>query len=179
MKTFIILTLFCSSLYAADVTNTYPNWIVGGDTNDTLVTLTATNGFGIQFALTEDESFFDNWDTPAPPHLRPISVARREVPIYTVVVFAGAGLRKEGTAAVTFDAIARKPDGSIYGEQKDIIGAQGVIDPSPKVLHLVQQYFAIRIEPKDPAGTYTVEVIVTDHVKKLQLRAVRKFTVEK
>jgi hypothetical protein len=167
MKTLIILTLLCGSLYAA----------CASSTNDTLVTLGETNGIGVQFALTEDESLFANWDTPAPPHYTPISVARRGVPIFTVVIIAGAGLRADGTADVTFDAVIRKPDGSVYGKQTDMVGVQGRIDPSPKVLQLCRDYMGVRIEPKDPAGTYTAEVIVRDHVKKLTLDLKRTFTV--
>ncbi|HEY5296935.1 MAG TPA: hypothetical protein VIK59_03330 [Verrucomicrobiae bacterium] len=169
MRTFIILALLCSSLYAA----------VASATNDTLVTLGETNGFGVQFALTEDESLFANWDKPAPPHYTPIFIARRGVPIFTVVVFAGVGLQKDGSANVTFDAVIHKPDGSIYGRQTDMVGVQGRIDPSPKTLQLCRDYMGIRIEPKDPAGTYTVEVFVKDNIKKLELHLKRTFIVEK
>jgi hypothetical protein len=36
----------------------------------------------------------------------------------------------------------------------------------------------IRIEPKDPAGTYTAEVVVRDNVKKRELHLKRTFTVK-
>ena len=169
MKTFIILTLLCSSLYAASASTT----------NDALVTLGETNDFGVHFALTEDESLFANWDKPETPHYTPISVARRGVPIFTVIIIAGAGLRTDGTADVTFDAVIRKPDGSVYGRQTDMVGVQSRIDPSPKALQLCRDYMGVRIEPNDPAGTYTAEVVVRDNVKKLALHLKRTFTVEK
>jgi len=175
MKTFIILTLFCGSLYAANVTNSFPVVV----TNDDSVTLVATNGFGVQFALTEDEKIFADWDKPIPPHFTPVSIARRGVPIFTVVILASSGLRNDGAADVTFDVVIRKPDGSVYGQDKDMVGVQGRIDPSPKALQLTRDYMGIRIEPKDPAGTYTAEVVVRDNVKKLELHAKRRFTVEK
>jgi hypothetical protein len=175
MRTFIILALCWGAFCATDITSAAS----AVATNDDSVTLVSTNGFGVQFALTEEEKIFADWDKPVPPHYTPVSVARRGVPIFTVVVFAGAGLRSNGTADVTFDAVIRKPDGSVYGRDKDMVGVQGRIDPSPKALQLARDYMGIRIEPKDPAGTYTAEVVVRDNVKKLELHAKRTFTVEK
>jgi hypothetical protein len=169
MKTLATLIFLCGLLCAA----------VASTTNDTLVTLGENNGFGVQFALTEDESLFANWDKPVPPHYTPISVARRGVPIFTVVIIAGAGSLPDGTADVTFDAVIHKPDGSVYGTQTDMVGVQSRIDPSPKTLQLCRDYMGVRIEPKDPAGTYTVEVVVRDKAKKLTLHLKRTFTVEK
>ncbi len=180
MKTLIILTLFCGSLYASDITNTSPFWRItkiSGTTNQPPASMADTNGFGVQFALIEDKKFFDNWNTPAIPHFTNTFVASRGVPIYTMVVFAGAGLRSDGTADVTYDVIVRKPDGSIYGQDKDLIGVKERIDPDG--LYLVRDYFAVRIEPNDPAGEYTVEISVRDNVKKSELHLKRKFTVEK
>jgi hypothetical protein len=168
MKTFIFLTLLCASLYVA----------CASTTNDTLVTLGETNGFGVQFALTENESLFADWDKPVPPHYTPTSAARRGVPIFTVVIVSGAGVQNDGTADVTLDAVVRKPDGSVYGRQKDMVGVRGRIDPSQKALQLCRDYMGIRIEPKDPAGTYTAEVVVRDNVKKRELHLKRTFTVK-
>src|SRR2546422_699002 len=99
MKALIILTFLSGSIYAAENTNT----VSAVSTNaietkaakreDDLVTLVATNDFGVQFALTEDEKMFGDWDKPGIPHFTPVSVAKRGVPICTVVIFAGAGLR--------------------------------------------------------------------------------------
>ena len=185
MKRLIILTLLSGSLYAAENTNT----VSAVSTNaiktkaakreGDLVTLVATNDFGVQFALTEDEKMFGDWDKPGIPHFTPVSVAKRGVPICTVVIFAGAGLRSNGKADVTFDVVIRKPDGSVYGQDKDMVGAQDRIDPSPRALHLARDFMGVRIEPKDPAGTYTVEVVVKDNVKKLELHLKRSFMVEK
>ena len=82
-----------------------------------------------------------------------------------------------GSADVTYDALVFKPDGSAYGRESDLTVAQGV-DPAPGELHRACKYAGIRIEPKDPAGVYTVEVVVRDKVKKVELRLTRKFTVE-
>ena len=169
--------MLCGELYAADSTNgTVP---VSGDGSVPLahVALVETNGFGVQLFLVEGDKFFTDWEKPEPPHITPVLVARRGVPIRTVIVYVGAGLKSDGSADVTYDALVFKPDGSAYGRESDLTVAQGV-DPAPGELHRACKYAGIRIEPKDPAGVYTVEVVVRDKVKKVELRLTRKFTVE-
>jgi hypothetical protein len=185
MKALVVFFMLCGTLYAADTTNsvsavtTNGNASVSVKPNDDSVALAETNGFGVQFFLVEGEKFFADWEKPEPPHFTPVSIAKRGVPICTAVIFAGAGLRKNGKADVTFDVVIRKPDGSVYGKDKDMIGAQDKIDPAPRALQLARDYMGIRIEPKDPAGTYIAEVVVKDNVKKVELRLERRFTVEK
>jgi len=185
MKVLAILFLLCGTLYAADTTNsvspaaTKGGWHVDGKPLDDSEAHTSTNGFGAMLFLTEDEKMFANWDGPGGPHFKPVSVARRGVPVCTVLIFVGAGLKSDGKADVTFDVVVRKPDGSIYGKDKDMVGAQDQIDPAPRALQLARDYMGIRIEPKDPAGIYTVEVLVRDNVKKVELRLKQRFTVEK
>ena len=176
MKILGFIFMLCGTLYAADSTNTSTPVSVPPKADP--IALGETNGFGVQFFLVEGEKFFSDWEKPEPPHIAPISVGRRGVPICTAVIFVGAGLKPDGSADVTYDTVVRKPDGSVYANDKDLVGAQGKIDPAPKALQLARDFTGIRIEPKDPAGVYTVEVVVKDNVKKVELRLMRKFTVE-
>ena len=177
MKILAVVFMLCGTLYAADATN--GSAPVSVQPKDDSIALGETNGFGVQFFLVEGEKFFLDWEKPEPPHITPVSVGRRGVPICTAVIFVGAGLKSDGSADVTYDTVVRKPDGSVYANDKDLIGAQEKINPAPKVLQLARDFTGIRIEPKDPAGVYTVEVVVKDHVKKVELHLARKFTVEK
>jgi len=184
MKAFAMLFFLCGTLYAADTNSASPSatnggWRVDGKPTDDSEARTSTNGFGAMLFMTEDERMFADWDKPGVPHFTPVSVARRGVPICTVVIFVGGGLKTDGKAAVTFDVVIRKPDGSVYGKEKDLLGVQDKIDSAPGALQLSRDYMCVRIEPKDPVGIYTVEVVVEDHVKKLELRLKRRFTVEK
>lgn len=143
MKAFTILLLLCGTLHAADTTNPPPK--------DDGIALAQANGFGVQFFLVEGEKFFSDWEKPEPPHIAPIFIAKRGIPVCTAVIFAGAGLKPDGAADVTYDTVVRKPDGSVYAKDKNLVGAQ----------------------------EKTVEVVVRDKVKKVELHLVRKFTVEK
>jgi hypothetical protein len=46
-------------------------------------------------------------------------------------------------------------------------------------LQLAQSRMAVRIEPQDPSGTYTVEVSVRDNIKKIELLLKQTFVVER
>src|SRR5690242_13109202 len=74
------------------------------------------DGFGAWLFLTEDKKFFDDWYKPETPHLSPTNMARRNVPVFASVIFAGAGNDGEGRTDVIYHLTIRKPDGSIYGE---------------------------------------------------------------
>jgi hypothetical protein len=125
-------------------------------------------GFGAQLFLTQETTVFQKWNTPEPPKIAPVTVARRDLPILTVLLFAGPGLGSSGRANVTCDFIAYKPDGSVYGKQPDAVVWNREF-PAHSGIQLSEGYMGIRIEPKDPAGTYTVEARVHDHIKKVDL----------
>ena len=136
------------------------------------------DGFGAMVLLTDDKKFFEDWQKPDPPRFATITNATRMVPVHIAVIFAGAGSKADGEAHVTCDVTIRKPDGSVYGEQKGLVATKGR-QPSSTMLQLARERFVVRIEPHDPAGTYTVEVTVKDNVKKVDLRLKERFTVSK
>ncbi len=186
MKTIFALILFYISLHDAKATTNNISaasinfqWIVSGKFAGDSDSLKATNGFGARLDLTEDEKFFARWDTPEIPYYTPVTIARRGVPIFTVVIFVDPGQRFDKTADVKIDTMIRKPDGSIYGQQTNMIGSIFRTDKARGRQQLAYDYMGIRIEPKDPAGIYTVEAVVKDNVKKVELHLTQKFTVEK
>ncbi|MEY2407841.1 MAG: hypothetical protein QOF48_511 [Verrucomicrobiota bacterium] len=137
------------------------------------------DGFGALLLLIDDKKFFDDWKKPDPPRLRTITNATRILPVHTTVIFAGAGRNADGEVHVTCDVTIRKPDGSVYGAQKGLVATRGRQTLSPTMLQLARDRLVVRIEPHDPAGTYTVEVTVKDNVKKVDLRLKERFTVSK
>ncbi len=139
----------------------------------------ARAGFGAMLLLIDDKKFFEDWKKPTPPRFTTITNATRMVPIYATVIFAGAGRKADGETHVTCDVTIRKPDGSVYGEQKELIATQSREAQPSSALQLAQNNLAVHIEPHDPTGTYIVEVIVRDKVKKVDLRLKERFTVSK
>ena len=139
----------------------------------------ARDGFGALLVLVDDKKFFEDWKKPGPPRFTTIANAERMKPVHTAVIFAGPGRDTNGVADVTCDVTFRKPDGSVYAEQKDVVCTQGRVVPSPGLLQLARDRMVIRIEPHDPAGTYTVEVTVRDNLKKVDLALKEQFTIRK
>jgi hypothetical protein len=125
-------------------------------------------GFGAQLFLTQDTGVLQKWNTPEPPKIAPVTRARRDLPVITVLLFAGPGVDSSERAEVTCDFIAYKPDGSVYGKQLNAPVWKRVY-PAHSGIQLSEGYMGIRIEPKDPAGTYKVEAKVHDHIKKVDL----------
>jgi hypothetical protein len=135
------------------------------------------SGFGAALFLTENAQIFEDWNKPETPKFTPVEKARRNIPIFTVILFAEPGTDASGTADVTGDIIVRKPDGSLYGQQKNIVLWKHKYPAHSHATQLSEGYLAIRIEPKDPAGIYTVEVIVRDQIKNVALPLKATFEV--
>jgi hypothetical protein len=167
MKTFqiiiaVLLLPILVSVHAAD------SWQKDGMPAANTASMKSKGGFGAQLFLTQDTGVFQKWNTPEPPRIAPVTKARRDLPILTVLLFAGPGTDSSGHTDVTCDFIAYKPDGSVYGKQLNaVVWKRGY--PANAGIQLSEGYMGIRIEPKDPVGAYTVEARVHDHIKKLDL----------
>ena len=103
--------------------------------------------------------------------------AHRNVPLFSIILFVDPGTDSKGSVDVTYDMVIRKPDGSIYGEQKNAVGLKGKFVIPAHDLQLAQERMGIRIDNQDPSGTYTVEVTVRDHIKKVDLPLKATFKV--
>lgn len=103
--------------------------------------------------------------------------AAREQQLVAAVLFANPGINIDGTSDITGDFRVLAPDGAIYGAQEGARIWEGD-HPAQNMLELGLQVMGIRIEPGDPSGTYTVECVVHDNLKKVSIRLARRFTVE-
>jgi hypothetical protein len=157
----LLLSLVVPAAYPAD------SWQKDGKPAANTASMKSKDGFGAQLFLTQDAGVLQKWNTPEPPKITPVTKARRDLPILTVLLFAGPGTDPSGRTDVTCDFIAHKPDGSLYGQQHATVWKREYQARSG--IQLSEGFMGIRIEPKDPAGTYTVEARVHDHIKKVDL----------
>jgi hypothetical protein len=167
----VVVLVGCFSAQGAE------SWQKDGKAARNTASMKSQNGFGAQLFLTENAKVFQDWNKPETPKITPVEKARRNVPILTVILFAEPGTDTAGNANVTCDIVVRKPDGEIYGQQKDTVVWRHKYLAHSHALQLSEGYMGIRIEPKDPSGTYTVEVIVRDHIKNIQLPLKTTFEV--
>ena len=155
------------------------SWQKDGKPAPNTPSMKSKNGFGAQLFLTENAQVIQDWNKPETPKITPAEKARRNVPIFTVLLFVEPGIDPAGMANVTCDIVVRKPDGSVYGQQKNTVVWKHKYLAASHALQLSEGYMGIRIEPKDPSGIYTVEVIVRDHIKNIQLPLKATFKVAK
>ena len=172
---FLIAVLFGASLLADPSTA----WRKDGNPVADTSNMKSKNGFGAQLFLTESAQFFADWNKPETPNLTVLKdgKAHRNVPLFSAILFVDPGTDSKGSVDVTYDIVIRKPDGSIYGEQKDFVGLKGKNVVPAHSLQLAQERMGIRIEAQDPSGTYTVEITVHDHIKKVKLPLKATFEV--
>ena len=174
---FLIAVLLGASLHGEDSTA----WRKDGKPAADTPNMKSKNGFGAQLYLTQNTQFFEDWNKPGTPNLTELknNRAHRNVPLFSAILFVDPGLDSKGSVDVTYDIVIRKPDGSIYGEQKDFVGLKGKYVAPAHSLQLAKERMGIRIDSQDPSGTYTVEVIVRDHIKKVELPLKATFEVAK
>ena len=176
MKTafyFLISVLFGASLLGNDSTAWRKDGKAAADTPN----MKSKNGFGAQLYLTQSPQFFEDWNKPGTPNLKMLEKAKRNVPLFSAILFVDPGTDSNGAVDVTYDIVIRKPDGSIYGEQKDFVGLKGKYVVPAHDLQLAKERMGIQIDSQDPSGTYTVEVTVHDHIKKVDLPLKATFEV--
>jgi len=176
MKTafyFLISVLFGASLLGNDSTAWRKDLKPVADTPN----MKSKNGFGAQLYLTQSTQFFEDWNKPGTPNLKMLGKAKRNVPLFSALLFVDPGIDSTGSVDVTYDILILKPDGSIYGEQKDFAGLKGKSVVPAHSLQLAKERMGIQIDSLDPSGTYTVEITVRDHIKKVDLPLSATFEV--
>ena len=172
---FFITALFGASLLGNDPTA----WRKDGKPVADTPNAKSKKGFGAQLYLTQSPQFFEDWNKPEIPSLITLkdNKALRNVPLFTVIFFVDPSTDSKGSVDVTYDMVILKPDGSIYGEQKNAVGLKGKFVVPAHQIQLAQERMGIRIEPQDPSGSYRVEVTVHDHIKKVEIRLNTTFEV--
>ncbi len=134
--------------------------------------------FGAQLWLTADGDFFEDWRKPQAPTINPVQIVQRGQPIYTVIIFYGEATTASGLDNVSYDITVLRPDGTIYNRRDALVGFQNLAPTDGRELQLGRNYLNISVGPDDPAGLYTVSVIVHDNVSKVDLPLKQTFVVQ-
>jgi hypothetical protein len=134
----------------------------------------AKDGLGVQLQLTNDASFFDDWALPHPPNLKITHIAQVGDTIYSVLLFFGAGKDKKGESNVTFEGRVLGPDGNSLQEFKDVRVVHGPNLAGEYDLGLSEGHMIAQFSKASLKGTYTFEVTVTDHIKKVSILLLQK-----
>ena len=133
--------------------------------------------FGAQLWLVQGLQFFQDWRKPQTPAIDPVAIAPRGQQIYTAIILYGIAHDTADLSNVSYDVVVRRPDGSVYSEHKNMVGWEDLAPASSHELELGHDYVGIDISPTDPAGLYSVEVTVFDHVSGVTLPLKQTFVV--
>ncbi len=138
----------------------------------------AVGNFGAQLYLIDDPNFFVDWRKPETPTINPIDLAVRGRPLFTAIIFYGEAKDAGGLANVNYDVTVRRPDGTIYDKRDSMIGYQSLAPADDRELQLGRNYLSIVVGADDPAGTYSVEMVVHDKVARTDLTLKQTFVVK-
>lgn len=140
----------------------------------------SSNSFGAQLWLTDDQEYLKKWNQSTEGFFfHPLHSVLRGKPIFVIVLFAGQpGINDKNLCDITIDIIVKSPDGKIYGEQKNGDCWQNLPIPPKQEIQLCNSSMGIVIEEKDQSGRYTVEAIVKDKIKNIELTLEQYFDVK-
>ena len=155
-------------------------WYEGGKPAPDTAYRQHRGGFSVLLAIAPDpDSFMREWFATKEshvPHLREVDRLHRGDRVGALLLFSGCAAEgKPCDAVVDFEVFA--PDGSVYGEHANNALWPGGA-PKPTVVALSQANLIVRIEPKDPIGTYTVVVDVKSPSSLHAFHLKKSFVVE-
>ena len=127
--------------------------------------------FGGSLLATTDDDWEKKWNTPAEskPNFNKAAIVPYGKKIYILTFFANPKLDPQGRANVRCDLRIFTPSGKVSLEQKDAICFAGAIQGSPYAQRLSAPVVAFSGDPDDPAGTWSVEVMLRDAVRNVEL----------
>ena len=138
----------------------------------------ASGNFGAQLWLTANANFAEDWRKPEAPTIEPVEMVQRGQAVYTAIIFYGEARTPAGLGNVSYDVTILRPDGTIYNRRDALIGFQNLAPTDERELQLGRNNLSINIGADDPAGLYTVSVIVHDNVSRVDLALKQTFVVE-
>jgi hypothetical protein len=131
----------------------------------------------VQMATTNPEKFYAEWAKPTPGvKLEAQTTAKRGQVLQTFLLFKGCKADAKGDCQLSADYLVTDPEGKTYADQKDVDVWRGKPAPPLEVFQLSLGNMALRFEPKDPLGGYTVRIAVTDRVSGVTLRTEQVLT---
>lgn len=167
-KRFLLILIILLS-FQPFVVSEEEGWFISGGRSPDTENIKTKDGFGAQLWLTNDEKFFDSWNKPETPRLTILKSTKRNEPVFVIILFINPGVNEKGKTDVTFDVSVKKPDGSIYADFKDLEVWQEKPALAKNQIQLAAKHIGIGIENEDPLGKYTIEVLVKDNIKKVEL----------
>jgi hypothetical protein len=134
-------------------------------------------GFGGVLVVTPDEDWEEKWNTPPEiaPHFSGGSAVERGGKLFILTIYTNPKLDNSGMANVTIDIDVERPDGSTSTHAEGAVCFQGEFRGPPHNVHLCGPVIGFIGEPSDPAGTWSVQITLTDNIRKVSMPLATSF----
>ena len=173
VPTVLLLLLFALSVQAADISE---KWFANGRFIQESESQYTSNGLTAKLDFTLDPNFLTNWRQ----NWTPVTTIKHTGGLLVALFIATDPAVPEN---YSFDLRVLEPDGTIVNISTNQVAIKhaGNLDNGSSQLHLelCPKFTAIDIDPPDPYGVYTVEVVLRDNATKKSLTLRKSFTVEK
>ncbi len=137
------------------------------------------DGFGAMIYLTTQKDFIGTFE-------RSPFLARLEIPesahagekYYALLIIFGPGKDLNGRSFVTFTGRVRDPNEHEYQEYADAIVLKDFNSAPDARLHISNSRITLQFTRESLPGDYTVDLVVTDHIKHVSLHLVQAIRLE-
>lgn len=128
-------------------------------------------GFGGLLVVTPDEDWEKKWNTPPEvgPQFSSASFVERGGKLFILTMFTNPQVDDSGAADVALDIDVKRPDGSSAMHTEGAVCFQGELLGPPHNVYLCGPVVGFVGEPSDPAGTWSVQITLTDKIRKVRI----------
>jgi hypothetical protein len=128
-------------------------------------------GFRALLIVTPDKDWQTKWNT-TPERIafyQSGQTVHRGGDVYIVTMFSNPQLDATGAASVSVDIDVKRPDGSSSSHAENAVCTHGALSAPSDSLFICSQVVEFTGEPGDPLGTWSVDIVVKDDVRKVSV----------
>jgi hypothetical protein len=136
-------------------------------------------GFRGLLIVTPDKDWEKKWNTSPEtiPYVSGASTVRKGGELFILTLFSNPQLDASEAASVSMDIDVTRPDGSSSSHAEDAVCVRGKLKGPPDNLYLCGQVVGFVAEPADPAGAWSVRVLLKDDVRKVSMTLATSFVL--
>jgi hypothetical protein len=137
--------------------------------------------FGGSLLATTDDDWKQKWETPpeTKPHFTKADTVAYGKKVHILTFLVNPQLDPKGNANVRCDFRITAPTRKVVHEQKDVVCLEGPMEGSPYLMRLAGTVIGFSGDPGDPAGTWTVNVLLKDTVRNVELALRTSFELKR
>ena len=131
----------------------------------------AVAGFRAMLIVTPDKDWQTKWNT-TPESIKFYhsgDTVHRGGEVYIVTMFSNPQLDAAGAARVSVDIDVKRPEGSSSSHAENAPCTKGALTAPANSFFICGQVVEFTGEPGDPLGTWSVDIVVKDEVRKVSL----------